>query len=54
VLNTPNTTPAAAAAGAGIVNTSLSYVGPSGSFCPGDSLAQVEAQGAACKAEVRR
>jgi hypothetical protein len=36
----------------GIVNTSLSYVGPSGAFCPGDSLAQVQAQGAACKAEV--
>lgn len=37
---------------AGIVNVSLSYSGPAGAFCAGETIADVLAQGVGCKAEV--
>ena len=37
---------------AGVINITLSYSGPAGAFCFGETFADVLAQGAGCKAEV--
>lgn len=38
---------------AGVMNITLSYSGPVGAFCAGQTFADVLAQGPGCKAEVR-